>query len=110
MTVVATLSSTWPSVRSERTSLLDPACGPKQTDGSTVLFEFKVDSCGTRNVVRKRHLEPLETVEWLPLFCFVTENHLQVGDAYMVYENEILHNRQLIPDGPNFISRDSSFK
>lgn len=40
---------------------------------------------------------------------FVTENHLQVGDTYMVYENEILHNR-LIPDGPNFISRDSNFK
>lgn len=38
------------------------------------------------------------------------ENHLQVGDSYMVYENEIFHNRQLIPDGPNFISRDSNFK
>ena len=43
-------------------------------------------------------------------FSLVTENHLQVGDSYMVYENEILHNRRLIPDGPNFISRDSNFK
>ncbi|XP_011610134.2 uncharacterized protein isoform X1 [Takifugu rubripes] len=83
MTVVAALSSTWPSVKPERTTLLDPACVPKQTDGSRVLFEFKVDSCGTRNTV---------------------------GDTYMVYENEIFHNRQLIPDGPNFISRDSNFK
>lgn len=38
------------------------------------------------------------------------DDHLQVGDSYMVYENEILHNRRLIPDGPNFISRDSNFK
>lgn len=51
MTVVAALSSTWPSVKPERTTLLDPACVPKQTDGSRVLFEFKVDSCGTRHMV-----------------------------------------------------------
>lgn len=43
-------------------------------------------------------------------FCVVTENHVQVGDSYVVYENEILHNRRLIPDGPNVISRDSNFK
>lgn len=55
MTVVTTLSSTWPSVQPDRTSLLDLACGPKQTEGYRVLFEFKVDSCGTRNMVRKRH-------------------------------------------------------
>lgn len=57
--------------------------------------------------------EPFKKTEinLLPLkFCFIMENHLQVGDSYMVYENEIFHNRQLIPDGPNFISRDSNFK
>lgn len=56
MTVVTTLSSTWPSVQPDRTSLLDPACGPKQTDGSRVLFEFKVDTCGTRNMVQNLYL------------------------------------------------------
>lgn len=61
MTVVTTLSTTWPSVQPDRTSLLDPACGPKQTEGSRVMFEFKVDSCGTRNMVQKRH--------WIPKFC-----------------------------------------
>ncbi|XP_040920101.1 uncharacterized protein LOC121199464 isoform X2 [Toxotes jaculatrix] len=80
--VVVTLTSTWPTVQPETTSLLDPTCRPKQTDGSRVLFEFKVDSCGTR---------------------------LMVGESYMVYENEILHDR-LITDGPNFISRESQFK
>ncbi|XP_044185770.1 uncharacterized protein LOC122965674 isoform X1 [Thunnus albacares] len=83
MTVVTTPTSTWPTVQPERTSLLDPSCGPKQTDRSRVLFEFKLDSCGTRAMV---------------------------GDSYVVYENEILHDRQLIADGPNFISRESQFK
>lgn len=54
MTVVTTLSSTWPSVQPDRTTLLDPSCGPKQTEGSRVMFEFKMDSCGTRNMVQKR--------------------------------------------------------
>lgn len=51
MTVVATPASTWPSVQPERTSLLDRHCRPKQTDTSRALFEFKLDSCGTRAVV-----------------------------------------------------------
>ncbi|XP_041831388.1 uncharacterized protein LOC121633429 isoform X2 [Melanotaenia boesemani] len=83
VTVVTTPTVTWPMVKPERTSLLDRSCRPKQTDGSRVLFEFKVDSCGTRATS---------------------------GDWYMVYENEILHDRLLIADGPNFISRESQFK
>ncbi|XP_030260172.1 uncharacterized protein LOC115573522 isoform X3 [Sparus aurata] len=83
MTVVTTPTSTWPTLQPEGTTLLDPTCGPKQTDGARVLFEFRPDSCGTRAMV---------------------------GESYMVYENEILHDRQMIADGPNFISRDSQFK
>ncbi|XP_013878075.1 uncharacterized protein LOC106527668 isoform X2 [Austrofundulus limnaeus] len=83
MTVVATPASTWPSVQPERTSLLDRTCKPKQTNGARVLFEFKLNSCGTKTIV---------------------------GDWYVVYENEILHDRLLIADGPNFISRDPQFK
>ncbi|XP_070705205.1 uncharacterized protein [Pempheris klunzingeri] len=83
LTVVTTLTSTWPMMQPEKTSLLDPTCGPKQTDGSRVLFEFRVDSCGTKAMV---------------------------GESYVVYENEILHDRQTIADGPAFISRESQFK
>ncbi|XP_059212061.1 uncharacterized protein LOC131990882 isoform X2 [Centropristis striata] len=83
MTVVTTPTSTWPTVQPERTTLLEPSCGPKETDRSRVLFEFKLDSCGTRAVV---------------------------GESYVFYENEILHDRQIIADGPNFISRQSQFK
>lgn len=52
MTVVTTPTSTWPTLQPEGTTLLDPTCGPKQTDGARVLFEFKLDSCGTRAMVR----------------------------------------------------------
>ncbi|MEQ2284323.1 hypothetical protein AMECASPLE_020410 [Ameca splendens] len=83
VTVVATPTSTLPMVKPEKTSLLDHSCKPKQTDGARVLFEFKVDSCGTRDMV---------------------------GEWYIVYENEILHDRLLIADGPNFISREPQFK
>ncbi|XP_077594971.1 uncharacterized protein LOC144211506 isoform X2 [Stigmatopora nigra] len=82
VTVVTKPTWTWPKVRPERTSLLDPSCRPKETDATRVLFQFKLDSCGTRATV---------------------------GD-YVVYENEIRHDRQLVADGPNFSSRDSQFK
>ncbi|XP_077442883.1 uncharacterized protein LOC144064316 isoform X2 [Stigmatopora argus] len=82
VTVVTKPMWTWPKVRPERTSLLDPTCRPKETDATRVLFQFKLDSCGTRATV---------------------------GD-YVAYENEIRHDRQLVADGPNFISRDSQFK
>ncbi|XP_047430113.1 uncharacterized protein LOC124999307 isoform X2 [Mugil cephalus] len=83
VTVVATPTSTWPKVHPDRTSLLDRTCRPKQTNGVRVLFEFQVDSCGTKAMV---------------------------GEWYIVYENEILHDRLLIADGPNYISRESQFK
>ncbi|XP_061785881.1 uncharacterized protein [Nerophis lumbriciformis] len=83
MTVVTTPRSTWPTMQPEGTSLLDRTCRPKQIDISRVLFEFKLDSCGTRT---------------------------SVGDSFVVYENEILHDRQLFADGRTFISRDSQFK
>ncbi|XP_065819647.1 uncharacterized protein [Labrus bergylta] len=83
MTVATTPTSTWPTVQPERTTLLDPTCRPKEMDRSRVLFEFNVNSCGTR---------------------------VMAGDSYMVYENEVVHDRQMIADGPNFISRESQFK
>ena len=106
MTVVTTLAATWPTVHSERTTLLDPACGPKQIDGSRVLFEFRLVSCGTRAKVPTRATE----IQMLDVQVQVTEAVSQVGESYMVYENEILHDRQLIADGPNFISRESQFR
>ncbi|XP_032364390.1 uncharacterized protein LOC116678758 [Etheostoma spectabile] len=83
MAVVTTPTSTWPSVHPDTTTLLDPSCKPRETDAARVLFVFKLDSCGTRALA---------------------------AESYMVYENEIVHDRQLISDGPNLISRESQFK
>uniref|UniRef100_A0A8C2WU22 ZP domain-containing protein n=1 Tax=Cyclopterus lumpus TaxID=8103 RepID=A0A8C2WU22_CYCLU len=78
MTVVTTPTSTWPTLQPDRITLLDPTCGPKQTDGSRVLFEFKVDSCGTRTMVqlkntlcRRRELTgSTRSQNWLTVRCF----------------------------------------
>lgn len=55
VTVVTTPGVTWPSVDPDRTRLLDPRCRPRETDGSRVLFEFQLDSCGTRAMVTTPH-------------------------------------------------------
>lgn len=50
-TVVTTPGATWPSVDPARTRLLDSHCRPRETDGLRVLFQFQLDSCGTRAMV-----------------------------------------------------------
>lgn len=72
---------------------------------NTIATSVTVLHCSHTRTFKKAKL-----IRCLLKFCFIMENHLQVGDSYMVYENEIFHNRQLIPDGPTFISRDSNFK
>uniref|UniRef100_A0A672HJU2 Uncharacterized protein n=1 Tax=Salarias fasciatus TaxID=181472 RepID=A0A672HJU2_SALFA len=54
VTVVASPGGTSPPVRPDRTHLLDRTCRPQQTDGVRVLFQFRLDSCGTREMVRRR--------------------------------------------------------
>uniref|UniRef100_A0A3P8WR90 ZP domain-containing protein n=1 Tax=Cynoglossus semilaevis TaxID=244447 RepID=A0A3P8WR90_CYNSE len=82
ITVITGTKSTRPTVQLKKLHLLDPDCRPKQLDESRALFEFRVNTCGTRPMV---------------------------GESYVVYENEVIHDRQLITDGPNLISRDSQF-
>uniref|UniRef100_A0A8C4Z967 ZP domain-containing protein n=1 Tax=Gadus morhua TaxID=8049 RepID=A0A8C4Z967_GADMO len=83
MTVVTTPSVTLPRVHPDSTTLLDRSCRPKQTDPSRALFEFSLNSCGTRTMV---------------------------GDTFLAYENEILYHRRLLADETALISRDSKFK
>ncbi|KAK6295342.1 hypothetical protein J4Q44_G00345680 [Coregonus suidteri] len=83
MTVVTSTKTTWPAVTPASTTLLDRTCKPKLSDDSRVLFEFGLNTCGTT---------------------------VTVEDSFVVYENEILSYRELIPDSNSFISRDSKFR
>ncbi|KAL0967513.1 hypothetical protein UPYG_G00253210 [Umbra pygmaea] len=81
MTVVT--KTTWPGVAPESTTLLDRTCQPKETDDSRVLFEFGLKTCGTR---------------------------FTVEESYVVYENEILSNSEVLPEKDPLISRNYLFR
>lgn len=48
VTVVSDLSKAIPDALASQTTLLDKTCTPKDVDQTTVLFEFALNSCGTR--------------------------------------------------------------
>uniref|UniRef100_A0A3P8ZLR7 ZP domain-containing protein n=1 Tax=Esox lucius TaxID=8010 RepID=A0A3P8ZLR7_ESOLU len=65
--IVVTNTRPWPVVDPRSTTLSDRTCQPKEADDSRVLFEFGLNTCGTT---------------------------LTVEDSYVLYENEILSNRE----------------
>ncbi|XP_035264198.1 uncharacterized protein LOC118222599 [Anguilla anguilla] len=83
VTVVASMTVTLPKTEPRRATLLDANCGPEEFDGTRVLFAFKVNTCGTR---------------------------VMVDDSYVTYENEILVNRELLPEGAPVITRDADYR
>ncbi|KAJ8009235.1 hypothetical protein DPEC_G00086790 [Dallia pectoralis] len=83
VTVVTNTRTPWPGVDPHSTTLSDRTCQPKETDDSRVLFEFGLNTCGTT---------------------------LTVEGSHAVYENKILSNREVKPDGDSFMSRDSKFR
>lgn len=46
--VVADLTKAMPSALPSKTTLLDKTCTPSEVDEKRVLFEFSLNSCGTR--------------------------------------------------------------
>ncbi|KAJ8338203.1 hypothetical protein SKAU_G00371690 [Synaphobranchus kaupii] len=83
MTVVTSTTAAIPQVEPRRATLLDARCKPDEFDDTRVLFAFKVNTCGTR---------------------------VMVDDSYIIYENEILVNRELIPERVPVITRDADFR
>ncbi|KAI1898827.1 hypothetical protein AGOR_G00076360 [Albula goreensis] len=83
MTVVASMTAALPAAEPLRATLLDPSCKPKEADETRVLFAFEMNTCGTR---------------------------VMVDESYVMYENEILVTRELLPEGAPVITRDADFR
>lgn len=83
MTVVADLTKAKPSAFPFKTTLLDKTCTPREVDEKRVLFEFSLNSCGTR---------------------------FQVTNGFLTYENEILFEEAFIPEEKPVITRDSAYR
>ncbi|XP_076145863.1 uncharacterized protein LOC143128069 [Alosa pseudoharengus] len=83
MVVVVDTSRTLPPTPPNSTTLMDPSCGPKQTDSTRALFNFTLDSCGTT-----------QTVD---------------GD-YLVYENQVIYTYDLQPTDEPVIHRHSPYR
>ncbi|KAM4678380.1 uncharacterized protein O3C94_010303 [Discoglossus pictus] len=83
MKVVVISSDTKPSFNPQRTHLRDPACTPVEADDTRALFSFSVSACGT---IR------------------------QISGDFMVYENEIQFDREVLPKVQPVISRDPTYR
>ncbi|XP_028847672.1 uncharacterized protein LOC114797155 [Denticeps clupeoides] len=80
MTVVSDVTKSTPKAIPDRTTLLDRRCKPKETDESSVLFEFGLDTCGTT---------------------------FKVIEGYGIYENVIIFEEE---DTRALITRDATFR
>ncbi|KAJ8008341.1 hypothetical protein DPEC_G00103820 [Dallia pectoralis] len=56
MTVVKDVTTVIQGAEPSRTSLKDSTCRPKETDDTRVLFNFSLDTCGTRVMVNYPHV------------------------------------------------------
>ncbi|XP_060111578.1 uncharacterized protein LOC132583875 [Heteronotia binoei] len=84
-TMAATVLSldTKPAFDPRRTHLLDENCEPVAADESRALFSFPVFTCGTTQ---------------------------RFEDNYLVFENEVISKRRLIPESNPAITRDSQYR
>ncbi|KAL2079613.1 hypothetical protein ACEWY4_025357 [Coilia grayii] len=83
MTVVSDLSQAKPDALPSKTTLLDKTCTPKEVDETRVLFEFALNSCGTR---------------------------VEVTNDTVIYENEVQFEPSLTPEKNPIIMRDSAYR
>uniref|UniRef100_A0A8C1RTD9 Zona pellucida protein AX 4 n=1 Tax=Cyprinus carpio TaxID=7962 RepID=A0A8C1RTD9_CYPCA len=83
MSVVADITKVVPSADPARTTLLDINCRPQETDETTVLFSFGLNTCGTR---------------------------FQIDQQYVTYENEIIFHEMYSTDSRPVITRDAAYR
>lgn len=108
MAVVADLTKAKPSAFPSKTTLLDKTCTPSEVDEKRVLFEFSLNSCGTRFQVLAEtgFLQPVMVLT-LKYLCNL---FLQVTNGFLTYENEILFEETFIPGEKPVITRDSAYR
>nr|XP_015196118.1 PREDICTED: uncharacterized protein LOC102693000 [Lepisosteus oculatus] len=83
MMVLAELSDPRPRIDPRQTTLLDPDCKPEETDATRALFRFRVNACGTIQMVEK---------------------------GFLIYENEVRYTQKLFPTLDPMINRDSEYR
>ncbi|KAJ8276108.1 hypothetical protein COCON_G00078600 [Conger conger] len=66
MVLVADTSYITPPIEPRSSTLLDPSCGPTETDHTRVLFSFSLDSCGTTRTLDGSHLVYANEVRYSP--------------------------------------------
>ncbi|KAL4659909.1 hypothetical protein GN956_G196 [Arapaima gigas] len=68
MVVVVDTARVVPPLDPWDTTLLDPMCGPKETDHTRALFSFSLDSCGTIKSVEDDGLVYVNEIRYMPQY------------------------------------------
>ncbi|KAJ8401736.1 hypothetical protein AAFF_G00377070 [Aldrovandia affinis] len=95
MVLVADTSHISPPIEPRRVTLLDPSCGPIDTDRTRALFSLSLDSCGTIRTLEDNHLVYVNEVRYSPsqypppdpLTPPQSQYRLPIGCRYPVKDN-----------------------
>ncbi|KAJ8342972.1 hypothetical protein SKAU_G00329000 [Synaphobranchus kaupii] len=82
MVLVADTSYVTPPIEPQLTTLLDPSCGPRETDHTRALFSFSLDSCGTIRTLDGNHLVYVNEVSYSPALYRTADPLIHLRSQY----------------------------